>query len=117
MVKFSARVALSSAVADHMPPFLRHAAVWWLLKRYRLHERMTQILGPIFDERRGKRKLLGDDKWNAVKPNDAVQWLLDAVEGKPKQLQSNEHLTLRVMALNLAAVLSTASVSRIQGHM
>ena len=60
--------------------------------------------------------MLGNDKWNVVKPNDAIQWLLDAVEGKPEQVQNNEYLTLRVMALNLAAVLSAASVSRIQGY-
>lgn len=103
-------MSFAGMAADHAPFFLRHAVVWYLLKRHRYRERVAKILGPIFDERKRLQKELGEERWKAEKPNDAIQWVLDATANRSKEQQSYSQLAMRIITLNFAAIHTTTLV-------
>ena len=57
--------------------------------------------------RRLRKRELGD-RWETEKPDDAIQWFLDS---GAKRQESNEDLSMRIMAFNLAAIHTTSNVS------
>ena len=107
MLKFALSVVFAGMAADHSPFFLRRVVIWYLFRRHGLHERATKILGPLIDERKRMQRELGD-RWEAEKPSDVIQWLLDAGAKSP---ETTEVLSFRIMGFNLAAIHTTSLVS------
>ncbi|KAK6529518.1 hypothetical protein TWF281_008689 [Arthrobotrys megalospora] len=93
---------------DLAPQFLQPLLEWVLLKRYRLPQRATKILTPVFEERKRMREELGPERWNAEKPNDAVTWIIDAAMKKDKSQQTNQQMAWRLIWLNFAAIHTTS---------
>lgn len=89
-----------------LPKYLHPIVVWFLPSSYKLHrhlQRAKQIIGPIVKERRKTESQAGHLQ---EKPNDILQWMMDAAtedEGKPDKLAH------RQLTLTLAAVHATTT--------
>ncbi|THU98964.1 cytochrome P450 [Dendrothele bispora CBS 962.96] len=69
--------------------------------------RVRKLLKPIIEERLRMREEYGED-WED-KPNDYIQWLIDAEQfAPPAQRSSMEDLCARVLAINFGAIHTTS---------
>ncbi|KAF3231530.1 hypothetical protein TWF191_005599 [Orbilia oligospora] len=67
-----------------------------------------KILKPVFEERKRMREELGQERWDAEKPNDSITWIIDAAMKKDAHQQTNEQMSWRLIWLNFAAIHTTS---------
>lgn len=91
-----------------LPKYLHPIVVWFLPSSYKLHrhvQRAKQLIGPIVKERRKTESQAGHLQ---EKPNDVLQWMMDAAtedEGKPDKLAHQQlNLTLAAVHTTTAAI-------------
>ncbi|KAG7001340.1 ent-kaurene oxidase [Physcia stellaris] len=85
-----------------LPKYLHPIVVWFLPSSYKLHrhvQRAKQLIGPIVKERRKTESQAGHLQ---EKPNDVLQWMMDAAtedEGKPDKL-AHQQLNMTLASVN-----------------
>ncbi|KAF3188786.1 hypothetical protein TWF225_003172 [Orbilia oligospora] len=95
-------------MVDLAPRMFQPLLEWVLLKRFRLPQRAMKILNPVFEERKRMREELGQERWDAEKPNDSITWIIDAAMKKDAHQQTNEQMSWRLIWLNFAAIHTTS---------
>ncbi|KAF3092466.1 hypothetical protein TWF102_001892 [Orbilia oligospora] len=95
-------------MVDLAPGMFQPLLEWVLLKRFRLPQRAMKILNPVFEERKRMREELGQERWDAEKPNDSITWIIDAAMKKDAHQQTNEQMSWRLIWLNFAAIHTTS---------
>ncbi|KAI0731494.1 cytochrome P450 [Fomitopsis betulina] len=101
--QFTIDVFTGAQIINLFPSFLKPVAGRLLTNVPKSIERGEKHLGPIIEERLQHEP--GED-WEG-KPNDMLQWLIDAAEGEERTVRS---LVLRMLTVNIAAI-HTSSIS------
>jgi len=104
-VQFTIDVVLGFQIINLFPPFLKPLAGRWFTNVPKAIRTGIRHLGPMIEERQQKIDEYGSDYPD--KPNDMLAWLMDQATGTERSVR---HLTLRILALNFAAI-HTSSMS------
>ncbi|OBZ73117.1 Ent-kaurene oxidase [Grifola frondosa] len=101
--QFAAGVMKSAAIINLFPDFLKPIVGTNLHKAPASRKHAMRHLAPIIAQRRRSMAEYGDD-W-VDKPNDLLQWLMEAAEGEERK---SEALVLRILTLNFASIHTTS---------
>ncbi|KAF8252941.1 cytochrome P450 [Wilcoxina mikolae CBS 423.85] len=94
VIAFAIQVTKSTAALDMFPKFLKP----FISNRDKALKKVMLSIGPIVEERRSKMQQFGEE-W-ADKPNDAIQWILEAADPG----ESIRELCIQLLFLNFAAI-------------
>ncbi|RMI96868.1 hypothetical protein CDV36_016281 [Fusarium kuroshium] len=87
------------------PDILKPIVMWWKTDIYKAQAQARKHLVPIIQQRiaaedrsiaEGKQ-----DEWDKIKPDDAIQWVLDVTPGPERRA---DRLVYRMLHINIAAV-------------
>ncbi|KZT08258.1 cytochrome P450 [Laetiporus sulphureus 93-53] len=97
--RFTIDFIQGAAIINLFPRLLKPIVARFLTNVPRSVDRGLKHLGPIISERFENIEKLGE-KW-AEKPNDLLQWLIDASRGEEHSVRA---LVLRMLTVNVAAI-------------
>ncbi|KAF5347217.1 hypothetical protein D9758_011089 [Tetrapyrgos nigripes] len=107
-IKFTMNVVINSLIINLFPKFMQPVVGRIFTARKSSLKTALKYLKPIIEERLMMQERYGKD-WTD-KPNDYIQWCMDAEQNAPlSQRTSIEDLTVRVLAVNFAAVHTTSA--------
>lgn len=98
-VEFTVTVIKAASVLYLLPEFLKPIAAFFITSVSNSIDRAAEHLRPTIEDRRRKIDEYGEDY--PGKPNDMLTWLMEKATG---QETSVRNLTLRILALNVAAL-------------
>ncbi|KAI5816999.1 cytochrome P450 [Pyronema omphalodes] len=101
-IEFATAVSRGGATIDMFPFFMKPFVANFFANRDKALAKVITHVGPLFIERQKKMKELGD-AWTD-RPNDAVQWILEAAPPGT----SLKNMCLRILFLNFAAIHTTS---------
>ncbi|KAK7457143.1 hypothetical protein VKT23_010443 [Stygiomarasmius scandens] len=108
-IKFTSDVFYNSLIINLFPKFLHPVVGRIFTSRKSSLRRMIKHLKPVIEERLRMREQFGKD-WSD-KPNDFIQWCMDAeAHAPPSQRTSVEDLCVRVLFANFGSVHATSVV-------
>ncbi|KIP04651.1 hypothetical protein PHLGIDRAFT_109308 [Phlebiopsis gigantea 11061_1 CR5-6] len=107
-INYTIDVVKTGLLLNVAPDLLKPALNSMITTVPRAVNKAERLLAPLIEERRKCMEMYGDD-W-ADKPNDMLQWLMDAVRDEPIEEQTNRALATRVLLVGFAAV-HTSSMS------
>lgn len=101
-----------------LPRYLHSIVVWFLPSSYKVHHnlrRAKQIIGPLVEERQKTQSEAGHLQ---EKPNDMLQWMMDAAteeESKPDNL-AHRQLVLTLGAIHTTTMAATHALLDLCAH-
>ncbi|PSS38083.1 hypothetical protein PHLCEN_2v63 [Hermanssonia centrifuga] len=98
-VRFTIDVVMGARLLSLFPNFLKPFAGRYLTTVPKSIERGVRHVGPIIRARYENMEKYGDN-WED-KPNDMLQWLMEAAEGEEREVRA---LVLRILTINFAAI-------------
>lgn len=106
ILDYATAVVGCSTLLDKTPRILQPLVAAFVLRRDKTMPRILSFLGPIFEDRRQKLRLLGKADW-PDKPHDAIQWIVEASDPRV----SIRDMTLRLMFFELASIHTTSNAA------
>ena len=104
-IQYTENVFLTALLLRMVPPLLRPVVQWLLPSSYRLHgnlRRGKRLISCLVAERRKQEVKYGTAY---KKPNDVLQWMMDAAEGEEEEPNKLAH---RQLLLTIASIHTTS---------
>ena len=107
-VKYTEDVFMTLTILRMTPSFLHPIVIWVLPSSYRVHDSLRvakELITPLVNERR-QAQATGNPDYK--KPNDMLQWLMDAAVGDEARPDKLAH---RMLLLSLAGIHTTTNAA------
>jgi len=104
-IQYSSVLFMGADIIKNYPKFARKLILKLKTPLAKVQQDGRDCLVPVIQERLGKEREFANDKekWDRIKPNDMIQWVLDSTDGR-----DIEDLYLRLLHMTIASVHTTS---------